>query len=100
MKGHLDIVTYLCQHGASVFATTNDGATSLHWASVKGNYDCVRFLLENTNCDPQSLTKTGFTALHYACIIGNIHIARLLISEYGVSVDCVNEVFLLFYYFI
>lgn len=97
MKGHLEIVTYLCQHGASVSATTDDGATPLHWASVRGNYDCVRYLLEHTNSNPQSVTKAGFTALHYACIVGNIHIARLLIYEYGVSVDCINEVLFKFF---
>ena len=93
MKGHLDIVTYLCQSGASVSLTTSDGTIPLHWASIKGHYNCVYYLLHQTNSNPLFTTNNGFNSLHFASINGNIHIARLFISEYGVPVDSINEVF-------
>lgn len=92
----MDLVTYLCHHGADVNAITCEGATPMHWASFKGYYECVKYLIEKTSASPLAVTNAGFTALHYACSsesgeAGNIHIAKIL-YDYGVPIDCINEV--------
>lgn len=89
----MDIITYLSSHGADVNALTYDGATPIHWASFKGNYDCVKYLIEKTSASPLAVTNDGFTALHYACSSdnGNIHLAKIL-CDYGVPIDSVNTV--------
>ena len=93
----VDTVIHLCTHGAKVNAVTHDGATPLHWASFKGHYECVKYLLEKTSASPLLITNEGFTPLHYAASSdssgsGNIHIAKILICDYDVPVNSVNEV--------
>jgi ankyrin repeat protein len=98
----VEVVASLCSRGAAPNAVTHDGATPLHWASLKGSYECVKYLLEKTSASPLLATLDGFTALHYTCTSssaneshsregGKIHIARLLLCDYGASVDAVNE---------
>lgn len=51
--------------GADIAARTNAGATPLHLAAAKGDFDMVELLLERGS-DVQARDERGWTPLHYA----------------------------------
>ena len=46
LKGHVDVVRMLVEHGADINKAKNTGATPLFMASSKGHVDVVRVLVE------------------------------------------------------
>jgi ankyrin repeat protein len=55
------------------------GFTALHVASMYGNLDLIKILLEN-KANPCLKTKKGNTALHLACKNSKLNAAKILIS--------------------
>ena len=67
--GHVDVVTYLLDHGShinqriiSVPISRDNGATALYLACMGGNHSVVHLLLER-GADPTFCTSFGTTAL-------------------------------------
>jgi ankyrin repeat protein len=54
--------------------------TPLHIASVLGNFDAVKILIEN-GADVNVLNNNGFNPLHHAASSGRLDIARLLVKS-------------------
>lgn len=79
----------LLQSKGVVQRTTEQGLSPLLYASINGNTDCVRLLVENAK-DPKQLLdladSTGFTPLMGAARNGHVHTIHLLLSL-GVSIN-------------
>ena len=63
-------------------------ATPLHWASIYGHLDIVRYLVEEQQCDVECRDKYGGTPLHCAALGGRLDIVQYLISERGCDPMC------------
>jgi ankyrin repeat protein len=82
----VEIVKYLYGRGASIDQYDHDGLTPFMYACSSGNYELVRYLLdEQQNRDQTSITRlinerstTGETCLMYAIESGNIQVVTLL----------------------
>ena len=65
MYGHLEIVKFLLEKGASIDSKNDYGSTPLHLASMKGHLEIVKLLLgEGANIDAKD--ENGSTPLHWA----------------------------------
>jgi ankyrin repeat protein len=85
MKGNLDIMKLLLEHGAIVDASRQSGRTALHWASLKGHPDIVKLLLDY-GADVWAQDEFGRTSLDWSLIKGHLEVANLL-QEYASSVQ-------------
>lgn len=63
-----------------------DGYTALHIASLHGQADIVKLLLEN-DALPNIPTKKGLTALHLACQAQRLEIVKLLLQSKYIDVN-------------
>ena len=57
--------------------------TPLHWASLKGHLDIVRYFVEKRQCDVECRNKYGNTPLHHTALGGRLDAVQYLISERG-----------------
>ena len=62
--------------------------TPLHWASLYGHLDIVRYLVEEQQCDVKCRNKHENTPLHDAAMGGRLDIVQYLISERGCDPMC------------
>lgn len=53
-------------------ADAENDATSLHWASLYGHLDTVKYLVEQRSCDVECRDKYGDTPLHRAALGGRV----------------------------
>ncbi|KAJ7788289.1 ankyrin repeat-containing domain protein, partial [Mycena olivaceomarginata] len=67
----------------------NDGATPLHYASLRGHTDVAKFLIE-TGADVNVTDKDGVTPLHYTSLQGHTDVAKFLIDK-GADVNATNK---------
>ena len=66
-------------------ATTSDGKSLLHWASVSGSTLLVKALEEyNINC---TLDNGGVSPVHYAAWSGSTSVLSYIISQYNLSAN-------------
>jgi uncharacterized protein len=88
-NGHLEIVQYLVEHGASIDQSDNQRhKTALLAASFQRHFDIVQYLVEKgANVNAQSIN--GFTPLHDAAYVGNLQIVQFLV-EHGADVHIRN----------
>lgn len=76
-------VNYLLSLGASVLATSENGLTSMHYASAADFPVSVRLIrrLKENGVDIDQRDTSGYTALHGAVQIGLIEVVRMLLNE-------------------
>ena len=89
MKGYIDIVKLLLEHGAD--ANAHDRFINwgpLHIAAQSGNIEIVKLLLEH-GADVHDSAGNGDTPLHNAVISNKIETAMLLL-EHGARVNARN----------
>ena len=84
LRGHLEVVRYLLEHGANVKAQDKDGSMPLHWASRKGRREVIRVLIQH-KADANAQDKNKLTPLHKASSRGCADSARFFL-EHGVDV--------------
>lgn len=81
MKGRLEIMMYLLDHGASVSQVTGCGTTALLTACCYGKLDIVELLLVR-GADAANMTKnTRRSCLMAAADRGHHHVVRCLLSH-------------------
>ena len=84
-QGHLGLVQLLLDHGADVFARSNEGRTALHMASEHGDPEILRFLISR-GANPNARSKDQETALFLASRKGRLEAPRLL-SKHSTDID-------------
>lgn len=57
------------------------GMAPIHWASDRGDFAMLRFLVEDCLADVNFQDNTGQTALHYAVSCGHEDISKYLVSK-------------------
>ncbi len=88
-NGHLQIVQYLMQHGASIDQRDNNRKKSaLLAAAFEGQYDTAAYLVDHgAQINVQAIN--GWTPLHDAAYIGDSRIVKLLV-DHGARLDLKN----------
>lgn len=84
--GHLEIVKYLCDHGASINLLQQRGATALLTAAEFGHVDILEYLLEEKVPALDDVDYDGLAAIHYAAKNGHVRVIELLLAH-GALVD-------------
>ena len=98
--GHLGVVRFLIEHGASVNARGLNGSTPLHWAAGSGSVQVVRCLLDH-GADAKIPTWTwsrnaggrgsGQTPLHWAAESGHDDVVELILERDPLALVCADE---------
>lgn len=78
--GHIQLVSYLLDHGASVNESNKDGFTPLLAAALNGQEATVQLLLD-LGTDVDQRCKASYTALHCACFRGHLATVKLLVER-------------------
>uniref|UniRef100_A0ACD5XM18 Uncharacterized protein n=1 Tax=Avena sativa TaxID=4498 RepID=A0ACD5XM18_AVESA len=60
-----------------------NGCTALHFAASKGSLESCRFLVEESEIDVNSVSKTGETPMSYAARKGNVQVMNYLLDHGG-----------------
>ena len=69
----------------------SSGLKALHLACKHGHLDITQYLLNEQNCNPETMTLNGRTPLHLACKSGHLHIAKCLITEHKCNPHCTDN---------
>eukprot|EP00976_Prorocentrum_cordatum_P007853 156453-Prorocentrum_minimum.AAC.1 len=87
--GHLHIVQYLLDHGASVDPPSQSGNTALHFAAWCGRAEIASLLLQR-GASLNSCTKSSNTPLHWAAKYGHLDLVDILLQA-NADVGMVNQ---------
>ena len=90
--GDLELLKHLME-GALIdpLHPTLYGMSGLHFASLKGREDIVRFLAERNRESVFTQDSSGNTPLHYACQSGNNTLVEFFINDWQCDIDIVNR---------
>ncbi|XP_060851600.1 acyl-CoA-binding domain-containing protein 6 [Rhopalosiphum padi] len=66
------------------------GMAPIHWAADRGDFDILKFLVENHSADVNFQDNTRQTALHYAASCGHEEICKYLVSK-GARINIEDE---------
>ena len=88
-NGHVNVATYLVEHGANIHLQDKNGATCLHYASERGHVEVVSQLLavgakENPDY-VNARNNSGITPLMITCYNGHMNVATYLV-EHGANI--------------
>ena len=64
----------------------------LHAAAALGHLDIVNYLIDERNCNPMSQDPSGRTPVHYACQAGNFEMIQYLVEKHGADPSCPDKV--------
>jgi ankyrin repeat protein len=82
----LDVFQHLLQQGASINATTGDGATSLMDAADHGSIDIAKYVLGIPHVNTEAKNNIGWTAVMFAARRSNTDMMKLLL-DHGCNID-------------
>lgn len=80
-----ELIKLLLAVGANPNDRSEDGATSLYWATVRDENEIIRLLIAAGATVEAEQPKDGYTSLHVAAEHGNREITELLLSSGGKS---------------
>lgn len=84
--GHMNIVSYLCVHGANPNFKMKSGDSALHVAAERGYSDIISYLCTEANATINCRNETNQTPLHAACESNCLNCVSLLL-QYGADID-------------
>jgi uncharacterized protein YnzC (UPF0291/DUF896 family) len=85
VKGHVDVIRVLTEHGADVNTPHKDGMTPVYRAALKGHVDVIRALVEH-GADVNTPDKDGRTHVFVAAWNSHVDVIRAL-AEHGADVN-------------
>jgi len=85
-----DMVRYLLQSGADVFASDMSGATCVHTAAATGDGEILSILVELAGAPVNAIDESGENALFYAIRENHFDLVPKLL-HYGVDASALNE---------
>ena len=93
-NGHVNVATYLVEHGANIHLQDEDGDTCLHCAAGRGHIEVVSKLLavgakENPDY-VNARNNSGITPLMITCYNGHMNVATYLV-EHGANIHLQDE---------
>ncbi|KAK1754491.1 hypothetical protein QBC47DRAFT_218883 [Echria macrotheca] len=88
-RGCLYTVRVLLEYGANIRARDEDGRTALSLASMAGNEDVVKTLLQQRNANVEDRDNEGNTPLSLAARYGNYEVAEILL-DHGAQVSAAD----------
>ena len=86
MKNHLGIVNLIIR--SRYKEEVQCGRTYLHLASIRGDLEIIKFIIEDQHCTPQIKDSEGMTPLHLASKHGHIDVVRYLVNTRNCSAVC------------
>jgi ankyrin repeat protein len=91
--GNFDAVRELYgRHGSVIVNVSCDQKwTALHWATVRGRVEVVKYLVETCEADIQIANRYGRTAMHYAIYSGKLEIVQYLVESAGADIHVVDN---------
>lgn len=94
-NGHLSVVRYLLEQGASFGMETENGSTALDLARQGGHGEVARYLARATNAaravlEGLGINSTGVNAFVDSAYAGNLEVVRAFVWA-GMSVNTVNN---------
>ncbi|CAH0048392.1 unnamed protein product [Clonostachys solani] len=79
--GNEDLILFFLQREMHLFKTINYDATNLlRLSAVQGRTETLKFLLENSNANPESKDASGVTPLMSAASGGHVHAVQALLD--------------------
>lgn len=85
----METVKALIEEGVDINQTDASGATALHWAANKGDYEMALYLIENGGDPKIEDDDFGATPLNWAAFDGSLDIVMLLIDN-GADINTQN----------
>ena len=96
-KGHMEVVSFLVEHGGDVKLQDGCGRPPLEWATRAGHLNMVQFLVKN-GASVKTLNSDGKTSLHLASQKGytevnNVHLSHLSLKSphYLMKIDATDD---------
>ncbi|CAM9458289.1 unnamed protein product [Laminaria digitata] len=80
LRGKVDALSLLLEHGAGLESRTGTDGTPLVWGCMGGDAQVVRYLLEK-GADIDAVTKGKGTALHHATNSGHPEVVAILLEK-------------------
>lgn len=81
-SGHIyTVVSLIRELGCRPDSRYKDGKTPLHYASIGGSIEVLKYLITKEGCDPETQDEYEWTPLHYASFHGHIEVVRYLVCE-------------------
>ncbi|XP_065199530.1 transient receptor potential cation channel subfamily A member 1-like [Planococcus citri] len=88
-KGCHEFVPVLLQNGADINKPSKDKfcRSAIHFAVENSNLETLKILLNNANCNVNTLSMQGYSALHYAVMNDDADSIKLLLHHPGIDVN-------------
>ena len=86
-KMHFDVVNYLLQNGADIYAQASYGNTALMLACENNDVDMVELFLSRKDMNIEARDRDGRTALIHAAYDGHFEVLRLLVEMGNADIE-------------
>ena len=92
-NGNVQLIKYLVNSKAKLdpLSKNSEHNIPLHYASMDGRFDAVKFFLDTQKLDPNVKGSGGSTPLHFACQHGYLSIVQYLIENWKCDPLCKND---------
>ncbi|XP_065199516.1 transient receptor potential cation channel subfamily A member 1-like [Planococcus citri] len=92
-KGCHKFVEILLQKGADINHPSDEefSRAAIHFAVENGDVETLKILLNDPNCNVNTLSKHGYSALHYAVERDDVDCIMLLLQHSGIDINIVGD---------
>ncbi|KAL3068977.1 hypothetical protein niasHS_015692 [Heterodera schachtii] len=99
VDGQTKLLEFLLENGADpnenlklAYKGQNRNFSPLHYASIKGNLETFKVLMENgANVKQKTADEFGTMPLHFACSEGHLEIVKLLVEEGKADIEIADS---------
>lgn len=76
--GHVNVMRLFISHNVNINSPDSTGATSLHLAATSGNFEAVRFLLNQPGININAVDKRSLNARTIAQLLSHKNVVEML----------------------